>query len=527
MKTPSPSPKMRDEEQKVRIQDHYDCIILGHHPSALLCAALVGRLGLSVLILPFVSGKTLLVSRQGQYLDPETNYLLGLGRSNRQDGLLLSCFNHLKLTDSEMGWIQFESSHIQVLTPETRLVLGSHEHGADEFNREFGKHLAKQVGLIGALKIAESECLSYWQGFPQRLTLTNHKKSSLAEPKNLRELRRKLSRVAISSGESAIMPWMSSRLSVSRYCQMLEESELSQVFQGLWYSVIGSADEDPMLFDLLHALSLSKTGAQFRGGMKSYRELLLEIAKRNGVHIAQKLECKRIFIDRGKFSGVQVIGRGNVVSGSFGVLGCSLERALQKVTYTGASWLVRPKKSKPPTGWKFTLSLDVSQEAIPKEMKSRSVWQEHGAPPMEIEVVDSITYGLNDPGMKILYLRCLMPFSSESLKPDFQRRVAGRMIRLAIDLMPFLENHVRRVFPDVRFKDSPDSQIYGFPSLEEVPDNLKVYSGKGLGFLSGLQGLFLTSDESYPELGSLGSTTAALEVATRVANANGLAGPLV
>ena len=146
---------------------------------------------------------------------------------------------------------------------------------------------------------------------------------------------------------------------------------------------------------------------------------------------------------------------------------------------------------------------------------------------MEIEVVDSITYGLNDPGMKILYLRCLMPFSSESLKPDFQRRVAGRMIRLAIDLMPFLENHVRRVFPDVRFKDSPDSQIYGFPSLEEVPDNLKVYSGKGLGFLSGLQGLFLTSDESYPELGSLGSTTAALEVATRVANANGLAGPLV
>ena len=74
----------------MRLQDQYDWIVLGNHPAALLGGGLAAQLGQSVLILPFSSSFILNVSSEGQPLDPESNYLLGLGKSGKSDGLLYS-----------------------------------------------------------------------------------------------------------------------------------------------------------------------------------------------------------------------------------------------------------------------------------------------------------------------------------------------------------------------------------------------------------------------------------------------------
>jgi hypothetical protein len=139
-----------------------------------------------------------------------------------------------------------------------------------------------------------------------------------------------------------------------------------------------------------------------------------------------------------------------------------------------------------------------------------------------------------------------MPFTQESLSADYQRLVAARMLRQANELLPFLEFHVTRIYPDFRMatesknplgvapgKDKDQDQeselkeVYGFKSLEEIPDNLIVSSGKGLGSNSGIDGLFVASEESYPDLGSFGPTVAALEGVTELAHRSGIAGPLI
>ena len=71
------------------------------------------------------------------------------------------------------------------------------------------------------------------------------------------------------------------------------------------------------------------------------------------------------------------------------------------------------------------------------------------------------------------------------------------------------------------------TELYGFTTLEAIPDNLRMYAGKGVGSTSGIEGLFVASEESYPALGNLGPTVAALESAAWLAHQSGLAGPFV
>ena len=63
----------------MKLRDHYDWVVLGDHPGALLERGLAARLGLSVLMLPVFPGKSLSIAEDGRFVDPEPNYLLGIG----------------------------------------------------------------------------------------------------------------------------------------------------------------------------------------------------------------------------------------------------------------------------------------------------------------------------------------------------------------------------------------------------------------------------------------------------------------
>jgi hypothetical protein len=71
--------------------------------------------------------------------------------------------------------------------------------------------------------------------------------------------------------------------------------------------------------------------------------------------------------------------------------------------------------------------------------------------------------------------------------------------------------HLSEIYPDFRDSTLELEEQYGFDSLSHIPENLMIFSGKGVGIHTGLSNVWISSQEAYPELGSLGPTLAALE----------------
>lgn len=565
----------------MRLRDHYDWIVLGNNPGALLSASLAARLGLSVLVLPMTPNWGVSVSKKNHYFDPEPNYLLGLGRSGSHFGLVYECLSRLGISEAEADQIGSATCLPQVLTPRSRFVLARNEDLSYELQREFGHRVAHQFGLDEALKKTESEYLDFWKSLPQRLTLRTQKILSSPEgrdwgaglsltsnltsdsfstsyshpssPLTLKDLRRNLRR-KLHRSDRGMAPWIKSNQTVSEWVAKLGatgSTDLENVCTGLWYAVTSCSpgawntkgtSSDPTLFDLLHILALSRTGGSFRGGMTAYREFLLRLAKRYGVHVEAEAVCRRIFVEQGRFVGIQITGRGHLISTRGGILGCSLEKAYARVTYTGytghtgKAWRYKKahkkahenKKSPVPIGWRFTLSITIPKDTVLPKMLPRAIWQEKDAPILELEMTNPSDYGAYNPTHQILHLRSLMPMSAESLNTDYQKSVAGRMVRQAMEIVPFLETLIFDIYPDFRNQHQNEMQkLYGFSALQDIPDNLLVYTGKGLGSETGIEGLFIASEESYPELGSLGPAVAATEGVAWLAHRSGLAGPWV
>src|SRR4051812_21849913 len=100
----------------MRLRDHYDWVVLGDHPGALLSASLVARLGHSVLILPLAETQRIKISKTGQCLDPESNYFIGLGKLDKSNGLVSECLLKVGILQSELQLIRMAGALPQVLT---------------------------------------------------------------------------------------------------------------------------------------------------------------------------------------------------------------------------------------------------------------------------------------------------------------------------------------------------------------------------------------------------------------------------
>jgi hypothetical protein len=512
-----------------RLRDHYDWLVLGDHPGALLSGALVAKLGLSVLILPCFAGAKIATSKSGQVLDPESNFLIGLS-----EGLLADCLKHVGVGQkgSEGKESQFQQFNpvLQALTPEKRVAcLASAAAFKRELEREFGTTGAKALGMAGAIERARPAVSEYWKSIPERLTLSTDKKPKRgpAAAYGLGDVRRKLERT--SSG--AERQWFSRSQKISGLARSSKQKSFFEVGEALWSGLSQSLsrsrdDHDPKLFELVHLLAAAHEGGSFRGGLTAYRAMLIKEAERLGAHVASDAECKQLYVERGRLSGVQVSQRGSLIGLSGGVLGCSLSQIANKVSYTARTWPRSLKRTPRSFSWAFTLALSVHSEAIPPGLSARSIWQEQGAAPLEIEIADPADYDIDEPEHRLIFARTWLPLTAQSLSVAYQRMTAARMLRQLTELLPFLEFHIARIFPDFRTENNDFSEVYGFATVDLIPENLRVERGKGSGSGSGLEGLFVATGESYPELGTLGSTIAALEATAWIAHRTGLAGPL-
>ena len=521
----------------MRLEDHYDWVVLGDHPAALLSASLVARLGLSVLILPlYPQSKVPHGKVEGKVWDPEPNFWLGLAGS----GLLRECLRKLGASPAELQNIRTDDIASEVLTPQRSILQES-----KDWKREFGENFDQETGLISALQNSEAAILAYWKDLPERLTLTPSKAESkflgkgkaLASAKEMQpkvvqsteQLRRGLKKTAKSNlAQSA--QWFSRSNQISEIGRYFKNPDLQLAITGLLSSHLsfnGSGSSEWNFSEGISLLALGKTGGAYRGGAAEYREFLLRLAKRLGAHVPEKTECRRLFVDSGRFVGVQVANRGNMISVRGGVLGSTLSTAKAKMTFSGRSLFGGIKTSHPPIGWRFTISIKVPQRAIPPGMKSRSIWQEEGAPSLEIEALTLSDYGNAKPEDRLILVRTVLPFTDESLDLEYQRITAARMLRQLIEICPFIEDQMTYICPE--FRPSPKEElreIYPFDSLESVPESLRVYNGSGVGSRSGVGGLFIASDESCPKLGNFGASIASIEASAWIAHRSGLAGPL-
>jgi len=529
----------------MKLRDHYDWIVFGDNPGALLSANMAARLGLSVIVVPTRPTQGRVLSNAGQVLDFETNFLIGLRALVRSNGLLLECLRKSGMLASEEGHlIRRDDVFPQIITRQVRLMLPlSDDDLRIECEREFGKSVFQKIGFVEALKEAEPEYLRYWFHFPDRLTLSENKKQSTAPlPRALRSLNENLARNR-DIPAAVRKAWFSGNHNAESFAKELGNPDFANVLRAIWFGASGYVNECPELADVFHMMVLGRGGAAFKGGISAYRQFLIQLARKSGAQIVEQAECRRIFVENGRFLGVQVSTHPNMITGVGGVLGCSLSEAREKMNLSGRRIFKGLKEALIPEGWRFTIGLTVHQEAIAPGMSSRMIWQENGAPPIEVEIANPSDYGLREPENKLIFLRTVLPFTPETLSASYQRLVATRMFRQLKDLVPFIEYHVSRIFPDFRESDwyagllkeqtlsknsaLGDFSVYSFKSLEQIPYNLRCYAQEGVGSASGLEGLFVANYESNPKYGSLGPIMAAIESIAWLAHRSGLAGPFV
>lgn len=227
----------------MKLRDHYDWVVLGDHPGALLSAGLAARLGLSVLVLPVFPGRALSVAKDGRFVDPEPNYLLGLGKVARSRGLLGECLQRLGVLPAELEQILDGKPLSEIMTPRLRLDFCVDDENLEKvLQRELGKSPTLQSAFLLALKRVEADYLAFWLQLPERLTLSPGKKGSVATSRRIQDVRRKAAKV--NSGQ-AFERWLNPAQSASRLANDLDLPGVVEMMEGFWFGHNGSALEDP------------------------------------------------------------------------------------------------------------------------------------------------------------------------------------------------------------------------------------------------------------------------------------------
>lgn len=513
----------------MQLADHYDCIVLGTSPSAWLSASLAAHLGLSVCVLPLGNRAFPQRSAKGLGWDPEPNSILGLESYHSIPGLLRECLKAFKKGPPLEPLILNSCLVPQVLTPFNRLTLQSGDQLIPEMFREFGPSFLITQSLVSAFQNTEASHLKFWITYFQEVARPVKKTDKIPKIESaLQELRTHLVSILKASNPLGLL-WLKDRQTL----EQSTEAEWGLVSQGLHYEVTANLISRPSLFMALHLFSFSRTGRAFSGGIEGFRQYLQKTAVELGVKVYDSKEAFTLKIESGHLKGFTVAGRKSPIHTSFGIIGCPLKHLkVPSSSYLTLSRL-RTRPPRIPVGWRFTIALQVPLVAIPKKMEARSVWQEKDAPPLEIEIADPATYSqvmgqkeeasARQPNQRWIFLRTPLAFHKESLDKAFQQRIARRMIKKASELLPFLNEHLLSVYPElpphsgqaVPSSDRDWEAVYPYTSLEMIPDNLLVLGGgrrgEGIGITSTVKGLFVASQESYPSLGSLGPTLATLQ----------------
>lgn len=484
-------------------KDYYDWLVIGDHPGALLSGALMAKRGFSVLLLldnPSRPGSQAIRLRNGESLDPEPNAIAGLSPGS----LLREC---LEVLETDLPLAESSSDGLQLVTPSLRVPLSGELSELDAaLQRETGQ---KGFKLSGILQTLQTPLHQFWKAFTD-YTVPVRSGRMDRRPKTGRTVM--LARDTVARHRSAMKPLATSFGAVSAAVH-------DEWRQGVLAAALGSVREQrPDEAEWVSELWMSRTNAAVKGGLSWYREILIRTGERYGVHVAARESCKRLFVEKRRLIGLQWAERGKMIGLGGGAIGCELE-SLEPL-FDGSKR--RFRASPHPLGWRITVGLRVRSEGLPPGVLRRNIFKQPGAPWIEMELADPAEspegFRRGAEPETLLFLRTVLPWTDESLRPEIQRRVCARMFAQVKHLLPFLEYHVVSAFPDLSLADTGLAsyrEAYGYRTLEQIPESLRIYGDHGMGVFSGIDGLYVVNNQAFPEFGAwaggFGGTVAALE----------------
>ncbi len=124
-----------------------------------------------------------------------------------------------------------------------------------------------------------------------------------------------------------------------------------------------------------------------------------------------------------------------------------------------------------PTGWWFTLRLELAPGFKPEGSAGHWVYQDQSSPIVQVDWASPNT----------VRIQSLMPWSELSLDRGYQRVFAQRLFRVFTQLCPFAEYGLKQAMPSVNDPSLAEQQhlvaLYPFRHLSEIPNELRVYGG--------------------------------------------------
>jgi hypothetical protein len=526
--------------RQARLTESYDWIVLGDSIPALLSGALVARMGLSVLLVGDGAEKKWRLSSNGQVIDPEPNHALGIGHPDHRLGLAGKCLQALRLPDADWASVIVESPIFQAITPRYRAGFHSDlDATLRSAVREAGGKESVVRGLVEAIQAGAEPLRRFWSALPERLTLSvQESPSGTSSSASATPLKRPPAAVTSEAQfrreflqELPRNPLVHAWGESSADLRMLGATESEREWIDAWLAGAfgGELPEQVAPFDVLQALALAVDGVRFRGGVSAFRASLLRLLTRLGAHIVEApVGVNRLFVEEGKVLGIQLSGAENIrnVTRARGLISSIHPDKLRGWMEVSDS---RPSRDALGTdALRVTLALTVSTHAIPVGMARRVLWKESGAPTLELERAVPSEYGFPLEGREYLFIRACFPVEAESWSVERWRTICERMFRQAAEVLPFLEQHVEKVFPDFRGPEFAKqwNEFYGSGRLSSADVFRVPVASPPKGASARVEGLFEVHRMIAPHLGSMAEWSESLHATAWIAHRSGLAGPL-
>ncbi|MBL7715846.1 MAG: hypothetical protein JNL01_10310 [Bdellovibrionales bacterium] len=520
-----------------RLRESYDWAVIGESPGALLSAAMAAKMGFSTIIVPLANRASLFRSQSGQVVDPELAIISGAqirlnpetsipeaANGKNFQGLLGKCLQSLELTPAELARLEWLPFSFRLETPESRFFFGgtdrllsaevSREFGDDPFLKAFCEKVAS----------SKRDGQSFWEGYLDHLSW---KDNEFARKKGPKILGRALSGADAKIADELFPNQSEAKLKLLPSDQKFptELKAMKEVLTAVVAATHAGAGLEDATPWMAHSLYSASVMFRAKGGLESLRQVLIDVAKRWGAHHLGQNECRRVFIESGKFVGFQASQISSMISARAGAVDIPLHKIESSLEISGKTKMPE-KKQVEAAGWMFTLSMTVLKSHLPTGLGAKWIWSEDGAPVIHFEAVDPIEYGLTEADHRILFVRTVIPWENGCLDPQYLKRISALLYEKTMHWIPDLDRGLVRIYPDFRSGIEDLSKLYAFSELADIPDALIQRKGSGLGSQTGIEGLALISRESFPQLGQMGEWVAAAEAITGLSQKNGYMGYL-
>lgn len=320
-------------------------------------------------------------------------------------------------------------------------------------------------------------------------------------------------------------------LQASCFSDLLQKNQLGLAWQplGLMQALLYGAIvfEDAPLVILRKIIDNASNGVRYiRGGRDVLKERLISRLKYFGGQVKRDAWVEEIVFEEGKLSGVLLstfegFVRANAVVGSMGA-----SRFAELIpTKNRTESLQHELRRLQPTHWRFSYSLRLPRKLIPEGLARHVCLYEHSIDYSETDIIQMFildadsAQGIRDDGAVIL-VRLLMPYTESSLQKSQVQVAMKKSLNEIRKLLPLVDSSQWQMSPDVT--DLENDYVFknylAFKGLEYIPSDWLVYGGKAKAGLEGnwrkfgMNGLGVSSRDVQPSLGLLGEALTARQL---------------